>query len=343
MTAPGTGLGMSIVKQIVDLSGGTIDVRSELRKGTEIKLSLPLDNCQSAPELDLDSNSQLEEPIEAVRRRGVGRTVMIMGFRAGVGRSKIQRGALSSLKSSIENYVTKWFKLAIVPSTANPDIIICDESAFHQTSIADLKFRVLIILCSNGAQRHIYSSQLDTGQTLEFVSTPAGPHRLAKALLNCFDAEVAAALRPVATNAKAGHSKVGGNDTRGPVVAAKLTENILVDVEVGRALRLIGNLPTSIGFSPTTSLKKVASVSSSSRPPSSSSEPPFAGKTVLESPLSSTENSLPVEGTPLSESLKQEVLDMPKRVPKMLLVEVNLLDASPRFLLTRFFRITQST
>lgn len=322
---------MSIVKQIVDLSGGTIDVRSEPRKGTEIKLSLPLDNCQSAPELDLNLTNQVEEPIEAVRRRGIGRTVMIMGFHASARRSKIQRGALSSLKTSIEKYVTKWFKLAIVPTSATPDIIICDESAFHHTSIADLKFRVLIILCSNGAQRHIYSSQLDTGQTLEFVSTPAGPHRLAKALLNCFDAEVAAALQPAATSAvKLGLTKVGENETSGPAVATKLAENILVDVEVGRALRLIGNLPTSIGFSPTTSLKKAASVSSnSSRPVSSRSEPSLVTNIVSESPLGSIGNSLPVEVTPPKRSLKEEVVAATtKRVPKMLLVEVRIVLAS---------------
>jgi signal transduction histidine kinase len=37
----GTGLGLAIVRQIVEQNGGTIDVRSELRRGTTVALSLP--------------------------------------------------------------------------------------------------------------------------------------------------------------------------------------------------------------------------------------------------------------------------------------------------------------
>jgi signal transduction histidine kinase len=38
----GTGLGLSIVKKIVDLMGGTIDVRSEVNKGTAFVVDLPI-------------------------------------------------------------------------------------------------------------------------------------------------------------------------------------------------------------------------------------------------------------------------------------------------------------
>lgn len=45
---PGTGLGMSITKSIVDMMGGTITVDSEKGKGTEFVMNLPL-RLQSAP------------------------------------------------------------------------------------------------------------------------------------------------------------------------------------------------------------------------------------------------------------------------------------------------------
>lgn len=43
-TKPGSGLGMSIVQQIVDLHGGTIQVSSEVGKGTTILIYLPICN-----------------------------------------------------------------------------------------------------------------------------------------------------------------------------------------------------------------------------------------------------------------------------------------------------------
>lgn len=39
---PGTGLGMSIVKEIIELHGGRVDIRSESRAGTEVTLWVPL-------------------------------------------------------------------------------------------------------------------------------------------------------------------------------------------------------------------------------------------------------------------------------------------------------------
>ena len=53
----GTGLGMSITKSIVELMGGSIDVQSELDKGTEIVVHLNLKLARNQEKLD---------PIEAL-------------------------------------------------------------------------------------------------------------------------------------------------------------------------------------------------------------------------------------------------------------------------------------
>lgn len=39
---PGAGLGMTLVKEIIDVHGGRVDVESELGKGTEVCLCLPV-------------------------------------------------------------------------------------------------------------------------------------------------------------------------------------------------------------------------------------------------------------------------------------------------------------
>jgi hypothetical protein len=208
VTGPGTGLGMSIVKQVVDLSGGRIDIQSEIRKGTEVKLSLPLTNCHNEPvpskvplsddeegheqqtpnNLTLDKDN--EHSIKALRRRALGRTVMIRGFDSVFEDSNLRKASLSSLKESIEKYVREWFGLTIVSNDSTADIVISDESAFlSEGTDPASRFRSQLILCSNSARRNIYMSRLHPGQVVEFLSKPCGPHRIAKALLNCLDAE----------------------------------------------------------------------------------------------------------------------------------------------------------
>ena len=75
----GTGLGMSITKNLVDLMGGTITVQSELNKGSrfDVTLTLPIDTEKHVPDISsmmLVSNEELlienvraamkEEPVE---------------------------------------------------------------------------------------------------------------------------------------------------------------------------------------------------------------------------------------------------------------------------------------
>jgi hypothetical protein len=242
VTAPGTGLGMSIVKQIVDLSGGRIDVRSEQNRGTEIKLSLPLVNCLPEPEdlaINSDPISTHQDPIDAVRRRARGRTVSIHGFDSPLEKSDLQTGSLASLKASIEKYVAKWFDLRLVSTGEIADIVVSDAFAHLSSPVSESRFKILLILCSNGARRDIYPTQLESGQIVEFVSMPCGPHRLAKAMLNCLDTEECSSVTPL--------ERVS---LKGPHNGEVSLEDAMVTAGTSNS-RLIGNLQSSIGFSPT--------------------------------------------------------------------------------------------
>jgi hypothetical protein len=344
---------MSIVKQIVDLAGGTIDVRSDIGRGTEITLSLPLESCSSdvtgVSESLQDSNSALEDPVTAVRRRSRGRVVTIRGFENLPGSSDLQCDSLSSLKVSIEKYITDWFDLRISSDNTAADILICDESAFLHSSATQLKFRTLLILCSNSARRDIYTAQLDTSQSIEFVSKPCGPHRLAKALLNCFDNEDAMGV-PHERRVSQKGSRHNTSISHGPRIDVAMKT-----ADAGKSLRLIGNLQSQIiGFSPTTDLPRSDSAGDSStgaplkRKPSvlkkgskplkfnqkQDNVPSDSATTSNEtSELSSTSTTPNSSMSNLEEESPPVPKNAPLRVPKMLLVEVCLRTWSIRHLL----------
>ncbi|EKG12310.1 GAF domain-containing protein [Macrophomina phaseolina MS6] len=68
--SPGTGLGLSIVRQIVQGLKGRIDLKSEIQKGTEVKLSLSLPLAET-PQTPDDEDSFLTQAAAQLRGRPV--------------------------------------------------------------------------------------------------------------------------------------------------------------------------------------------------------------------------------------------------------------------------------
>ena len=56
---PGTGLGMSLVKEIIDLQGGWMEIDSEPGQGTRVRLSLPVVTVASIDGAPMDHNSTI--------------------------------------------------------------------------------------------------------------------------------------------------------------------------------------------------------------------------------------------------------------------------------------------
>lgn len=219
----GTGLGMSIVKQIVEMLGGEIDVKSRLGKGTEVTVSLVLKRGAKAqtPNVWGGGIDGKDAEIQDIGQRTKGKKICLCDFDSSPPESEGQMQAISHMKNSLEKYLTEWFGMeVVVPNTESPggigdqaDIFLVPEGPIINAHLAcgmttrELVGKVggppLIVICSNAARHEIYqplNNVLNRG-IVDLVSKPCGPRKLGKALAFCLDqieakSKTVAAVRP---------------------------------------------------------------------------------------------------------------------------------------------------
>lgn len=218
----GTGLGMSIVKQIVEMLGGEIDVKSRLGKGTEVTVSLVLKRGAKASQTLNKEINEKDAEFQEIEKRTKGKRVCLCGFECENPESEGQVQAVAHMKDSFERYLTEWFGMDVVPiSETNGagdgvDIFIIPEGSRVNAHLArgggetrELAGKIggppLIVICSNAARHEIYQplNKVQNRGIVDLVSKPCGPRKLAKALAFCLDqieaqskAVAAAAVRP---------------------------------------------------------------------------------------------------------------------------------------------------
>ncbi|KAL8366269.1 hypothetical protein RB595_004846 [Gaeumannomyces hyphopodioides] len=193
----GTGLGLSIVQQLVGSLGGTIDITSEQGVGTEVVVTLTLNQALSADRLPLtreDGNI-----IQATKKKTTGLTMGLLGFdvnpatperRADDG--KVGPEPAPPLRTSLIATAKHWFDMEVsAPQTwgsSPPDVYVANEQHARRAAASGIP---TIVLCSYEALHREYCrSMMQDGQgtnngLVHFVSEPCGPHKLAKALAYC--------------------------------------------------------------------------------------------------------------------------------------------------------------
>lgn len=176
----GVGLGMSIVKSLVTVLGGRIDVKSQLGKGTEVKVSLPMMSSNSGRQEGSPIASKLEQDILTLQRKKLN--VAIHGF-------------VPILEQSLQTYLVGWFGCTMTSLDKDEnsalDILLVGETesetfkeVFRQLSENRKPLAVLIISVSSARWTRSREFSLDP-KILERIPQPFGPNKISQALLKC--------------------------------------------------------------------------------------------------------------------------------------------------------------
>ncbi|KAI9850939.1 MAG: hypothetical protein M1838_004825 [Thelocarpon superellum] len=178
VSSTGVGLGLSIVKDLVRLLGGQIDVKSQEGRGTQVKVSIPMTRTTSATPGPMATHTMLERAVPELRQR----------------RLAVQVHAFPPLVvTSLTTYLVDWFQSDLIPmeSPSTPDLVVVNETESESYFAAEaLKTvdrtppAVLIVSMDNArwSTGRIASPPL---RIVERMSYPFGAVKMAKAVLNC--------------------------------------------------------------------------------------------------------------------------------------------------------------
>jgi CheY-like chemotaxis protein len=199
--APGTGLGLSLVKSMVTMLNGEINIQSAQNVGTEVTVQFPMtlsstvSSSGSASESTPTSGGSIErvkdDSLLIVQQKVHGRRAMLF---PGTSRKVIDE-ATRMVRDAINRYLSGWFGFEATQSlsrTSFPDVIISDEADLPDLLkiLPDALERtdgpMIVILCT-AASRRSDKKSLSKSSKLEVVSHPFGPYKLARSIRLCLE------------------------------------------------------------------------------------------------------------------------------------------------------------
>ncbi|KAM0327598.1 hypothetical protein ACHAQA_005891 [Verticillium albo-atrum] len=184
--APGTGLGLSLVRQIVSSLGGSISVKSRVGRGTTVTVSIPLPFSPKQERLrDADARFSLDsQALQSLR-------VSTVGFsKKPVGPNRV-RGAA---EVSIESLPLKWYDMQLCDSggdadtiATDADIVIYSEAAFSQLDARSIQQHPVpgVVIChsaGNSMKLDSVLKQSAANAVFEFIHQPNTPRKFGKAV-----------------------------------------------------------------------------------------------------------------------------------------------------------------
>ncbi|KAF9875466.1 hsp90-like protein [Colletotrichum karsti] len=194
----GTGLGLSLVKEVVTRLGGSIEVQSKLGRGTRVTVKLPLAEAEPpSPKTSIPKAINFDD-FRAQVSELKGLRVRLLGFQADTGygaNDELSAGILSE-GTLIENMCRDWLQMHIINDSSQqkliPDLVLATERNLDRLLFERRQGVVstpVVFVCRNALiARQLATSPRFTGRRVvfEFVSQPIGPRKLARILLLSF-------------------------------------------------------------------------------------------------------------------------------------------------------------
>jgi signal transduction histidine kinase/DNA-binding NarL/FixJ family response regulator len=199
---PGTGLGLSLVKTIVNMLGGTINVESTVGIGTTVTVKLPM--TKSAPngvESGSASNTSYSgSDIERVKSESISllnaqaNKTIALYYKTKEDVTEHQLTICRMMKKSLETYLVDWYGFEVQrwrEGTVS-DIVVCEESDIHSFIRAAPEMfapgcqTMVLVLCNTASAQGI-ATALAHCRNIEDIRYPLGPYKFARALNICFE------------------------------------------------------------------------------------------------------------------------------------------------------------
>lgn len=171
--SPGTGLGLSLVKGIVDSLHGEISIQSQLNVGTTATVLLPLKPADTkSGESDLDFLNQRRE------LKGLRVHLSDLPQRYAAIRNQYFPNEKTLPSSSLETVFSDWLYMEVVQGKhAHPDIVLCSETAIdNDEGLLNIGSKApVVVLCNNPVSAHnrtMLSKGYMNGRIVEYISQP---------------------------------------------------------------------------------------------------------------------------------------------------------------------------
>ncbi|KAJ0164351.1 Peroxide stress-activated histidine kinase mak1 [Colletotrichum tanaceti] len=187
--APGTGLGLSLVKQMASKLRGRMSVQSQVGSGTSISVTLPLSVPPNVPTNEM--HPAVDAAFQQQRKELSGLRIRLLGFDCVM---TLVNGEKHDSHAKIGDMCRNWLGLEVLPKTPEahypvPDFVLASEDALEEWSTdPTLSMLPCVVVSANALVAYHCSKQWsENAGTMEFISQPIGPRKLAKVVLRAFD------------------------------------------------------------------------------------------------------------------------------------------------------------